>query len=105
MGIPFRKALENGESKGQLKRVTGQGFTGSLALIDGADKSGAKFEDPIENAIIAMSEPKQVSVNSLRDYLGEYHKEYNTDNRPKVLKMLSTGAWLRGGSSKSVERG
>ena len=56
--------------EGQLKRVTGQGFSGSLALIDGADKSGAKFEDPIENAIIAMSEPKQVSVNSLRDYLG-----------------------------------
>jgi len=102
--IPFRKALENGEAKGQLKRVTGQGFSGSLALIDGADKSGGKFEDPIENAIIAMSEPKQVSVNSLRDYLGEYHKEYNTDNRPKVLKnALDRGVakgWLKQISGK-----
>merc|ERR1712215_231316 len=47
---------------------------------------GAKFEDALENAIIAMSEPKQVSVNSLRDYLSVYHPEYNTDQRPTVLK-------------------
>jgi len=82
----FRKALESGEKKEQLRRVTGQGFNGTFALVDGADKTGAKFEDAFENAIIAMSEPKQVSVTSLRDYLGEYHKEYNTDNRPLVLK-------------------
>jgi len=82
----FKKALESGEDKGQLKRITGKGFSGTFALVDGADKNGAKFEDAFENAIIAMSEPKQVSVSSLRDYLGEYHKEYNTDNRPLVLK-------------------
>ena len=56
---------------GQLRRVTGQGFSGTFALVDEADKTGAKFEDALENAIIAMSEPKQVSVNSLRDYLSK----------------------------------
>merc|ERR1719291_1634852 len=59
---------------------------GTFALVDGADKNGAQYEDAIENAIISMSEPKQVSVGALRDYLGEYHKEYNTDQRPIVLK-------------------
>jgi len=82
----FKKALESGEKKGQLRRVTGQGFNGTFALVDEADKTGAKFEDALENAIIAMSEPKQVSVNSLRDYLSVYHPEYNTDQRPTVLK-------------------
>eukprot|EP00092_Neocalanus_flemingeri_P057941 GFUD01068969.1.p1 GENE.GFUD01068969.1~~GFUD01068969.1.p1 ORF type:complete len:489 (+),score=170.14 GFUD01068969.1:46-1512(+) len=85
-GNGFKKALEGGESKGQLGRVTGKGLGGTFKLVDGADKNGAKYEDAFENAIISMSEPKQVSVNNLRDYLGEYHKEYNTDNRPKVLK-------------------
>merc|ERR1711936_986268 len=48
--------------------------------------TGAKFEDAFENACIAMNEPKDVSVNKLRDYLSVYHAEYNTDNRPHVLK-------------------
>ena len=43
---------------------------GTFALVDGADKNGAQYEDAIENAIISMSEPKQVSVGALRDYLG-----------------------------------
>jgi len=85
-GLTFRRALEGGESKGQLARVTGKGVGGTFALVDGASKTGGKYEDAFENAIIAMSEPKQVSVGSLRDYLGEYHKEYNTDQRPQVLK-------------------
>jgi len=85
-GKGFKKALESGESKGQLQRITGKGMGGTFALVDGADKNGAQYEDAIENAIISMSEPKQVSVGALRDYLGEYHKEYNTDQRPTVLK-------------------
>jgi len=85
-GQSFKKALENGESKGQLERITGKGFSGTFALVDGADKNGAKYEDAIENAVISMNEPKQVSVSGLRDYLGEYHKEYNTDQKPTVLK-------------------
>jgi hypothetical protein len=92
----FRKALESGESKGQLRRVTGQGFNGTFALVDEADKTGAKFEDALENAIIAMSEPKQVSVNSLRDYLSVYHQEYNTDQRPTVLKSALDRAVAKG---------
>jgi len=100
----FRKALESGENKGQLRRVTGQGFSGTFALVDEADKTGAKFEDALENAIIAMSEPKQVSVTTLRDYLSVYHPEYNTDQRPTVLKnalerSVAKG-WLRQISGK-----
>jgi len=101
----FKKALEGGEKKGQLKRITGQGFSGTFALVDGADKTGANFEDAFENAIIAMSEPKQVSVNSLRDYLGEYHKEYNTDNRPKVVKNALERAVAKGWLKQISGRG
>ena len=41
------------------------------ALVDGANKTGGKYEDAIENAIISMNEPKQVSVTGIRDYLSE----------------------------------
>ena len=49
--------------------IIGKGMSGTVALVDGADKTGTKFEDPIESAIIAMNEPKECSVNKLRDYL------------------------------------
>jgi hypothetical protein len=39
-------------------------------------EAGTKYEDAIENAIIASNEPKDASINGLRDYLGEYHLEY-----------------------------
>ena len=70
-GKAFRKAIEGGESKGQLKRLTGKGFSGTFELVDGANKTGSKYEDAIENAIISMNEPKQVSVSGLRDYLSK----------------------------------
>jgi len=82
----YRKALELAEKNGQLERLTGKGFNGTFQLVDGANKTGAKFEDAFENACIAMNEPKDVSVSKLRDYLSVYHAEYNTDNKPKVLK-------------------
>jgi len=85
-GMAFKKAIENGEKKGQLERITGKGSSGTFALIDGADKTGTKYEDAIENAIIAMNEPKDISIPLLRDYFGHYHKEYDTDNRPHLLK-------------------
>lgn len=95
-GMQFKKALENGVAKGQLKRLTGTGCSGTFQLVDGADKTGAKYEDAIEDAIIAMNEPKDLSVNGLRNYLGEYHKEYNTDQRPKVLKNALDNSEARG---------
>ena len=70
-GNQFRKAIEGAEAKGQLKRITGKGFSGTFELVDGANKTGGKFEDAIENAVISMNEPKQVSVNALRDYLSK----------------------------------
>ena len=57
--------------EGQLRRLTGKGFSGTFQLVDGANKTGGKFEDAIENAIISMNEPKEVSVTGLRDYLSE----------------------------------
>merc|ERR1712080_171334 len=68
------------------KQLTGKGLSGTFQLVDGANKTGTKYEDAIEDAIIAMNEPKDISVTSLRNYLGEYHKEYNTDQRPRALK-------------------
>lgn len=71
-GKAFRNAIEGGEAKGQLKRLTGKGFSGTFELVDGANKTGAKYEDAIENAIISMNEPKEVSVTGLRDYLSKW---------------------------------
>merc|ERR1712013_500322 len=58
----YRKALETAEKNGTLERLSGKGFSGTFQLVDGANKSGAKFEDAFENACIAMNEPKDVSV-------------------------------------------
>ena len=91
-----RKALENAEKNGTLERLSGKGFSGTFQLVDGANKSGAKFEDAFENACIAMNEPKDVSVAKLRDYLSVYHAEYNTDNKPKVLKSALDRAVAKG---------
>jgi len=103
-GNQFRKAIEGAEAKGQLKRITGKGFSGTFELVDGANKTGAKYEDAIENAVISMNEPKQLSVNALRDYLSCWHSEYNTDNRPLVLKKAldrcSDKGWIKQISGK-----
>merc|ERR1719431_2137370 len=95
-GRGFRGALEFLEKHGQLERITGQGFNGTFQLVDDADKFGHKYEDAMANAVIAMNEPKDVSVPALRDYLGEYHKEYNTDDRPTVLKNALDRAVAKG---------
>ena len=92
----LRKALELAEKNGQLERLTGKGFSGTFQLVDGANKTGGKFEDAFENACIAMNEPKDVSVSKLRDYLSVYHAEYNTDNKPKVLKTALDRAATKG---------
>jgi len=103
-GQAFKKAIEGAEKKGQLKRITGKGFSGTFELVDGAEKTGSKYEDAIENAIISMNEPKQISVNALRDYLSCWHAEYNTDNRPLILKKAldrcSEKGWLQQISGK-----
>ena len=85
----FASAILRGESKRQLRRITGHGMTGTFQLIDGADKTGTLFEDAIEDAIIAMNEPKEASVGKLRDYMHEWHPEYNvTENPMRLLKAL-----------------
>jgi hypothetical protein len=39
--------------------------------VDGMDKTGGKYENAIEDAIIAMNEPKDASVTAIRDYVGK----------------------------------
>lgn len=92
----YRKALEAAEKHGSLERITGKGFNGTFALVDGASKAGGRFDDAFENALIAMNEPKDLSVSKLRDYLSCYHPEYNTDNRPHVLKSALDRAAAQG---------
>ena len=82
--------------KGQLKRVTGTGMSGTFALVDGAQKFGGRYEDAIEDAIIANNAPKDASVAALRDYCGEYHKEDETDMKPQVLLKALQRAEARG---------
>ena len=72
--ISHSQAVEGALKKGQLKRVTGAGMSGTFSLVDGAQKTGGKYEDAIEDAIIANNAPKDASVAKLRDYLGEYYK-------------------------------
>merc|ERR1712062_866196 len=64
---------------------TGKGASGTFQLMDGAKKTGKRYEDPVEYAIIASNEPKAASVPALRHYLSEYHTEYDVANKPKVL--------------------
>jgi len=92
----YKKALELAEKNGQLERLTGKGYSGTFRLVDGASKLGNEFGDAFENALIAMNEPKQLSVSKLRDYLGVYHPEYNTDNRPDGLKKALDRAVAKG---------
>ena len=56
-----------------------------MQLQDGQKKSGNRYEDPIEDAIIASNLPKDSSIPALKHYLSEYHLEYNVKERPKVL--------------------
>ena len=56
-----------------------------MQLQDGQKKSGNRYEDPIEDAIIASNLPKDSSIPALKHYLSEYHLEYNVKERPKTL--------------------
>ena len=56
-----------------------------MQLQDGQKKSGNRYEDPIEDAIIASNLPKDSSIPALKHYLSEYHLEYNVKEKPKVL--------------------
>lgn len=85
-GKNFKKAVELAVAKGQLDRITGQASSGTFQLVDGAKKTGNRYEDAIEDAIIAMNEPKDASIPALRHYLSEYHLEYNIEKRPLKLK-------------------
>ena len=71
-------------------------MSGTFALVDGAQKFGGRYEDAIEDAIIANNAPKDASVAALRDYCGEYHKEYETDMKPQVLLKALQRAEERG---------
>ena len=61
------------------------GFSGTVALVDKAKKTGTTYEDAIEDAIIACNEPKDASIPALKHYLSEYHTEFNVATRPHVL--------------------
>jgi len=94
--VKLKKALEHRENGGQLERLTGKGFCGTYQLVDEAKKIQGVWSDAIENAIIAMNEPKDLSVNALRDYLSVYHPEYNTDDKPTVLRNALERAAAKG---------
>lgn len=101
----YKKALEQAEKCGQLERLTGKGYSGTFRLVDGANKLNSEFGDAFENAVIAMNEPKDLSVSKLRDYLGVYHPEYNTDNRPDSLKKALDRAVEKGWLSQITGKG
>jgi len=101
----YKKALEQAEKCGQLERLTGKGYSGTFRLVDGANKLNNEFGDAFENAVIAMNEPKDLSVSKLRDYLGVYHPEYNTDNRPDSLKKALDRAVEKGWLSQITGKG
>lgn len=104
-GKAFKKALLSGVEKRQLWRITGQsGIHGTYSLVDNADKTGTKYEDAIEDAIIAMNEPKDASIPKLRDYLHEFHTEFNVTNKPRVLmntlERCEAKGWIKRISGK-----
>jgi len=103
--VKLKKQLETRENGGQLERICGKGFSGTFKLVDDARKTPGVWSDMIENAILAMNEPKEVSVPTLRDYLSVYHPEYNTDDRPIALKRALDSASDKGWISQITGRG
>ena len=95
-GLAFKKAMQNMVDKGQLDQITGKGASGTLQLMDGAPKTGGKYEDAVEDAIIACNEPKDASFPALRHYLSEYHTEYNIKDKPKLLMKALERAEAKG---------
>ena len=72
------------------KNYLGKGMSGTFALVDRADKTGAKYEDAIETAIIAMNEPKECSVTKIRDYLGRFPCLVHTSFIFKISRLKGT---------------
>ena len=68
-------------------------------------KSLSRYEDAIEDAIIAMNEPKDASVPALRHYLSEYHTEYRVADRPKVLQRALERCEERGWIQRVTGKG
>jgi len=99
------KAIEAGIKKGQLERITGQGGSGTVGLVDKAKKTGTDYEDAIEDAIIACNEPKDASVAALKHYLAEYHTEFNVAARPKVLQNCLERCEAKGWIKRVTGRG
>lgn len=94
--LQHTQAVEKAVNRGQLKQITGRGASGTFTLVDGAKKTGGKYEDAIEDAIIASNCPKDASIIALRNYLDDYHLEYRVTDRPIVLKKALDRAEAKG---------
>lgn len=84
----LKKALERGEDKGYWDRVSGSGGSGSFRLqIDEFDPANSEsYEDKICQAIVAGHEPKQCSAQLIKQYVMDYHPEFNIDKKPHLFK-------------------
>ncbi|KAG5274572.1 hypothetical protein AALO_G00137790 [Alosa alosa] len=94
----LKNGLQRAVERGQLEQITGKGATGTFQLKKTGDKPATVLEDAIVTAIIAMNEPKSCSINTLRKFLIENHKdrkEYLLMNQLKrTLEKGKTMGWI-----------
>ncbi|KAL2090485.1 hypothetical protein ACEWY4_012748 [Coilia grayii] len=94
----LKNALQKAVERGQLEQITGKGASGTFQLKKTGDKPATVLEDAIVTAIIAMNEPKSCSINTLRKFLIQNHKdkkEYHIMNQLKrTLKKGKTMGWI-----------
>ncbi|XP_062402077.1 heterochromatin protein 1-binding protein 3 [Sardina pilchardus] len=94
----LKNGLQRAVERGQLEQITGKGATGTFQLKKTGDKPATVLEDAIVTAIIAMNEPKSCSINTLRKFLIESHKdrkEYLLMNQLKrTLEKGKTMGWI-----------
>lgn len=98
---PLKKAVDAMVTNGQLNQIAlkqnaGKNSVRTFQLEGDAQKSGSEYEDAIEDAIVASSEPKAASLLALRDYIIEYHPEYNLKGRGFVLRRALERAEAKG---------
>lgn len=95
----LKPALEKGVEKGLWEQCSGTSTaTGSFRLlVDDFDPESSKTtDDMICQAIVASHEPKQSTAIRIKQYLMDYHPDFNVESRPHNFKKAIERAMKKG---------
>lgn len=95
----LKSALEKGVEKGLWEQCSGSSAgSGSyrLRVDDFNPESSKTTDDMICQAIVASHEPKQSTAIRIKQYLLDYHPDFNVESRPHRFKMAIERALKKG---------